>query len=182
MRAAVPDVVVRRQRCLQADNIQVLPAYKTGVRSVQLSSHSAFLDDLQWLDAAILDLLEYLLTQQDLQHPMMIGACSVTRLISTHPLMRKLEAIRQAGTVAQDIVVAPLTGEDLGQLICGFSSLRTGAQHPPPATDPPQDGGQSIFRYPVQVRTRGRRPTHFQSWRRVMVLGRESHSRARFHG
>ena len=109
----------------------------------------------------------------------MIGACSVTRLISTHPLMRKLEAIRQAGTVAQDIVVAPLTGEDLGQLICGFSSLRTGAQHPPPATDPPQDGGQSIFRYPVQVRTRGRRPTHFQSWRRVMVLGRESHSRAR---
>jgi predicted ATPase len=63
------------------------------------------------LDAPTLDLLEYLLTRPNLQHP-----CR-NEVDSTHPLMRKLEAIRQAGTVAQDIVVAALTGEDLGQLI-----------------------------------------------------------------
>ena len=33
-----------------------------------------FLDDLQWLDAATLDLLEDLLTQPDVQHLMLIGA------------------------------------------------------------------------------------------------------------
>jgi predicted ATPase len=33
-----------------------------------------FLDDLQWLDAATLDLLEDLLTHADLQHVLLIGA------------------------------------------------------------------------------------------------------------
>jgi predicted ATPase len=33
-----------------------------------------FLDDLQWLDSATLDLLEDLLTQPDVQHLMLIGA------------------------------------------------------------------------------------------------------------
>jgi predicted ATPase len=33
-----------------------------------------FLDDLQWLDAATLDLLEDLLTRDDLQHLLLIGA------------------------------------------------------------------------------------------------------------
>src|SRR6202046_3881793 len=34
-----------------------------------------FFDDLQWLDAATLDLIEDLLTQPDLHHLMLIGAC-----------------------------------------------------------------------------------------------------------
>jgi predicted ATPase len=33
-----------------------------------------FLDDLQWLDAATLDLMEDLLTQPDVKHLMLIGA------------------------------------------------------------------------------------------------------------
>jgi predicted ATPase len=33
-----------------------------------------FLDDLQWLDAATLDLIENLLTQPDVRHLMLIGA------------------------------------------------------------------------------------------------------------
>src|SRR4029077_15620769 len=35
----------------------------------------------------------------------------------THPLMRKLEAIRQRGAIVHDIVLAPLAREDLEQLI-----------------------------------------------------------------
>ena len=38
-----------------------------------------FLDDLQWLDAATLDLLEDLLTQADVQHLLLIGAYRDTR-------------------------------------------------------------------------------------------------------
>src|SRR6266404_3799485 len=56
-----------------------------------------FFDDLQWLDAATLDLLEDLLRQPDVQHLMLIGAYRDNEVNSAHPLMRKLEAIRQAG-------------------------------------------------------------------------------------
>src|SRR5215831_2054774 len=76
-----------------------------------------FLDDLQWLDAASLDLLEDLSTESGVQHLMLIGAYRDNEVTSTHPLMRKLEAIRQAGASVQEIVLAPLTQEDLGQLI-----------------------------------------------------------------
>ena len=46
--------------------------------------------------AATLDLLEDLLTRPDLQHLMLIGAYRDNEVDATHPLMRKLEAIRSA--------------------------------------------------------------------------------------
>ncbi len=76
-----------------------------------------FLDDLQWLDAATLDVLEDLLTQPDVQHLMLIGAYRDNEVGSAHPLMRKLEAIRQAGGIVQEIILAPLAREDLSRLI-----------------------------------------------------------------
>jgi PAS domain S-box-containing protein len=76
-----------------------------------------FLDDLQWLDAATLDLIEDLLTQSDVRHLMLIGAYRDNEVDSSHPLMRKLEAIRKGGATVQEIVLAPLTREDLEQLI-----------------------------------------------------------------
>jgi PAS domain S-box-containing protein len=76
-----------------------------------------FLDDLQWLDAATLDVLEDLLTQPDVRHLMLIGAYRDNEVNSTHPLISKLTAIRKAGATVQEIVLAPLSREDLGQLI-----------------------------------------------------------------
>jgi PAS domain S-box-containing protein len=76
-----------------------------------------FLDDLQWLDAATLDLLENLLTQSDLKHLLLIGAYRDNEVNATHPLIRKLSAIRQTGAVLLDIVLAPLDCEDLQQLL-----------------------------------------------------------------
>src|SRR5580692_470546 len=76
-----------------------------------------FFDDLQWLDAATLDLMEDLLTRPDVQHLMLIGAYRDNEVDPTHPLMRRLEAIRKAGAIAQDIVLAPLAREDLRQLV-----------------------------------------------------------------
>ena len=81
-----------------------------------------FLDDLQWLDAATLDLLEDLLTQTDLQHLMLIGAYRDNEVNATHPLVRKLDAIRQSGAAVQDIVLTPLRRDDLLQLL--VDSLR----------------------------------------------------------
>jgi predicted ATPase/signal transduction histidine kinase len=76
-----------------------------------------FLDDLQWLDAATLDLLEDLLAQPDIRHLLLIGAYRDNEVDSSHPLMRKLDVIRRAGTTVQDIVLAPLSYDDLEQLI-----------------------------------------------------------------
>lgn len=76
-----------------------------------------FLDDLQWLDAATLDLMEYLLTQPDVRHLLLIGAYRSNEVGPTNPMVRKLEAMRESGALLQDIVLAPLTHEDLEQLI-----------------------------------------------------------------
>ena len=76
-----------------------------------------FLDDLQWLDAATLDLLEDLLIRSDLRHLMLIGAYRDNEVDAAHPLTRKLEAIRQAGARVQEVGLAPLARDDLGQLI-----------------------------------------------------------------
>ncbi len=76
-----------------------------------------FLDDMQWLDAATLDLLEDLLTRNDLQHLLLIGAYRDNEVNATHPLVRKLEAIREAGAALQDIILTPLGRDDLRKLL-----------------------------------------------------------------
>ena len=76
-----------------------------------------FVDDLQWLDVATLDLLEDLLTQADVQHLLLIGAYRDNEVDAAHPLMRKLEAIKTAGGKVAEITLAPLAPEHIGQLI-----------------------------------------------------------------
>jgi PAS domain S-box-containing protein len=89
-----------------------------------------FFDDLQWLDAATLALLEDLLTRPDVQHVMVIGAYRDNEVDRTDPLMRRLETIRHAGARVQEIVLAPLAHDDLGQLIA--DSLRCPPEHAAP--------------------------------------------------
>ena len=66
-----------------------------------------FLDDLQWLDSATLDLLEDLLSRPDIRHLMLIGAYRDNEVNSSHPLMRKLEEMRQAGAVVTKLCLRP---------------------------------------------------------------------------
>ena len=76
-----------------------------------------FLDDLQWLDAATMDVVEDLLTQPDVRHLLLIGAYRDNEVDSNHPLMRRLEAIRQAGPTVPAIVLSALARDDLERLI-----------------------------------------------------------------
>jgi len=89
-----------------------------------------FLDDLQWLDAATLDLLEDLLTQADVQHLLLIGAYRNNEVDASHPLTRKLMEIRQAKGAVQEIVLTPLSREDLEQLLA--DSLHCEVEHAAP--------------------------------------------------
>ena len=83
-----------------------------------------FLDDLQWLDTATLELLEHLVTDPDMRHVLLIGAYRDNEVSSSHPLMRTLAAIRETGAITQEIVLSPLGIDDVHQLIAG--ALRCG--------------------------------------------------------
>jgi predicted ATPase len=76
-----------------------------------------FLDDLQWLDTATLDLLAHLVTHPEVRHLFLVGAYRDNEVTPSHPLLRTLEAIRKAGALAQEIVLAPLGLDDVGHLI-----------------------------------------------------------------
>jgi PAS domain S-box-containing protein len=76
-----------------------------------------FLDDLQWLDAATLDLLEDLLTSSDVRHLMLIGAYRSNEVDVLHPLTAKLQAIRNAGGKVSEITLTPLAKTHIEQLI-----------------------------------------------------------------
>ena len=67
-----------------------------------------FLDDLQWLDAATLELLERLVTENDVRHLLLVGAYRDNEVGSTHPLIRALGTIRNAGEEVHEIVLTPL--------------------------------------------------------------------------
>lgn len=75
-----------------------------------------FLDDLQWLDAATLEWLESLMSA-DVRHVLVIGAYRDNEVGPGHPLARTVAAIRNAGAKVDELVLAPLTLEDLQRLV-----------------------------------------------------------------
>src|SRR5262249_12195067 len=104
-----------------------------------------FLDDLQWLEAATLDLLEDLLTQGDVRHVLLIGAYRDNEITSTHPLMRTSGRIRTAGVRVQEIGLAPLTHEHVAQLVA--DSLYCDHRHAAPLAElvHQKTGGNPFF-------------------------------------
>ena len=84
-----------------------------------------FLDDLQWLDAATLDLLEHLVTHPEVRHLLLVGAYRDNEVDRAHPLIRTFEAIRSAGARVEEIVLTPLGLDDIARLV-------TDALHCPP--------------------------------------------------
>ncbi|QCP52663.1 PAS domain S-box protein [Trinickia violacea] len=84
-----------------------------------------FVDDLQWLDPATLTVVEYLITHLDTRHLLLIGAYRDNEVGPGHPLMGTLASIRKAGTTVHEIVLGPLSPNDLGELLCdAFRCMR----------------------------------------------------------
>jgi PAS domain S-box-containing protein len=76
-----------------------------------------FLDDLQWLDPATLRLIEQFITYADIGHLLLIGAYRDNEVTAGHPLMLTLKAIRETGVTVHEIVLKPLSLEDVNQLV-----------------------------------------------------------------
>lgn len=104
-----------------------------------------FLDDLQWLDAATLDLLEDLLTRSDLRHLLVIGAYRDNEVAINDPLMRKLDAIKAAGGRIEAITLAPLAREHLVQLIADAFHCQSRLAAPLAQLVHEKTGGNPLF-------------------------------------
>jgi PAS domain S-box-containing protein len=76
-----------------------------------------FIDDLQWMDSATLKFLEDLITHPDIRHLLLIGAYRDNEVSPSHSLMLMLDSIRKTNAIVRDIVLPPLSVDDVGRLI-----------------------------------------------------------------
>ena len=76
---------------------------------------------------------------------MLIGAYRDNEVDAAHPLMRKLEAIRQAGAPVQEIALAPLAREDVGHLIADALHCDAGRAAPLARLVHEKTGGNPFF-------------------------------------
>jgi predicted ATPase len=74
-----------------------------------------FLDDLQWADAASLQLMKLLVEGKS--YLLLLGAYRDNEVSSAHPLMLMLGELQQAKIVVSTITLAPLTFDDANQLV-----------------------------------------------------------------
>jgi PAS domain S-box-containing protein len=104
-----------------------------------------FLDDLQWLDAATLELLEQLITDPEVRYLMLVGAYRDNEVNPSHPLTRTLDAIRNANVRVQEIVLVPLQIDDVDSLVA--DALHCGRDHALPLAQLVHEktGGNPLF-------------------------------------
>jgi PAS domain S-box-containing protein len=74
-----------------------------------------FLDDLQWVDPASLQLIKLLMEGKG--YLLLLGAYRDNEVSIAHPLMLTLEELKQTDAIFQTINLAPLTFRDTNQLI-----------------------------------------------------------------
>lgn len=76
-----------------------------------------FLDDLHWLDAETLALLEHLTTSHEVRNILFVGAYRANEIEAAHPLVQIFGAIRSAGVVMSEIMLAPLHVNELTRMV-----------------------------------------------------------------
>jgi PAS domain S-box-containing protein len=104
-----------------------------------------FLDDLQWLDAATLDLIEHLVTHPEVRHLLLVGAYRDNEVNLAHPLRRTLEAIRADGARVHEIVLEPLELDDVGRLIANALHCKPELARPLAELIQEKTGGNPFF-------------------------------------
>ncbi len=83
-----------------------------------------FLDDLQWADAASLDIIKLLMVDTDTRHLLFIGAYRDNEVSEFHSLSIIMEEIRAGGVPIESISLPPLQITDVNRHVSNF--LRCG--------------------------------------------------------
>jgi PAS domain S-box-containing protein len=104
-----------------------------------------FLDDLQWLDAATLDLLEHLVTHPEVRHLLLVGAYRDNEVGAAHPLLHALDVIRKTEAFVQEISLAPFARENLERLLADTLNCAPGDTAPLARLVHEKTGGNPFF-------------------------------------
>ena len=137
----VPELPPRdAQNCFQLVFRRFLGAFARPEHPLAL-----FLDDLQWLDTATLELLEHLMSDPEVRHLLLVGAYRHNEVSSSHPLARTLGAIRKAGAKMQEIVLTSLRLDDVGRLVAEAVHCARDAAHPLAQLVHEKTGGNPFF-------------------------------------
>ncbi len=104
-----------------------------------------FLDDLQWLDPATLELLESLLKDPDVRSFLLIGAYRSNEVSSRHPLRRTLETIRKTEVAVDEIVLTHLHADEIGTMIVETLHCKCEQAKPLAALVYEKTGGNPFF-------------------------------------
>ena len=104
-----------------------------------------FLDDLQWVDAATLDLLEPLLASADVGCLLLIGAYRDNEVDAAHPLTVALRALSSSTARVETISLTPLRLSDLTQFIADTLHDQPAAVQPLAGLILEKTGGNPFF-------------------------------------
>jgi PAS domain S-box-containing protein len=104
-----------------------------------------FLDDLQWLDRATLDLLEHWVSHAEIQHLLLIGAYRDNEVDSSHQLLRILSSIRDSDAKMVEIVLSPLALDGVDRLVCDALHCPRAAASPLAELIHEKTGGNAFF-------------------------------------
>ena len=92
-----------------------------------------FLDDLQWVDAATLELIERLAVEPSVRHVVLVCAYRDEEVGEEHPLLRKVAAMREAGARVRQVTLLPLPPVDVRFLVA--DALHTEAEQVRPLAE-----------------------------------------------
>ena len=92
--------------------------FSSFIKAVSQPQHPfvLFLDDLQWIDSASLNLLTILLTNRSIRNLMVIGAYRDNELDNLHPLVTTIKEWKELGVFVSEIAVNDLTLENVSEL------------------------------------------------------------------
>jgi len=76
-----------------------------------------FIDDLQWVDSASLDLIKTIILDDEVQHLLIMGAYRDTEVNQSHPLILAIDKIKEEGGFTNQITLPPLDLEAINYLI-----------------------------------------------------------------
>jgi len=104
-----------------------------------------FLDDLQWADSATLALLPFLVTDQDINGLLLIGAYRDNEVPATHPLRTVVTDLVSRRVPVRELRLPPLDEAQLRQLVA--DTLRADEEHAAAAADVvlAKTGGNPFF-------------------------------------
>ena len=87
-----------------------------------------FLDDLQWADAASLQLMQLLMN--DNGYLLILGTYRDNEVSAVHPLMMAVQALEKAELTVNTMTLAPLEGDDTNQLVADTLNCSTELARP----------------------------------------------------